>query len=293
MAKATLIIITHNSARWIEPLVTSYRAAAPGANIKVIVADCASTDGTRDAVSRHWPEATFLALENIGYGAAANRAAALTNTDYLIIANADITFGPRFLAEVIHPLLQPLSELPAPPAWHGVACIAPKLLNTDGTTQDSVGIFPSVGKLLSDSRRPRTQRKYVQPQPTEPGMIDWATGACLIFRREVFNELGGFDEKFFLYVEEVDLQRRLWLSGRQTWFAPVVGGEVTHHAPLAQRPLEPQLAKWAVRGTIRYFAKHESAGAFLAVKLMGFAARRLSLSETLRSRRGWLEQSTK
>ena len=89
-----------------------------------------------------------------------------------------------------------------------VGCIAPRLTNADGSSQPSVGRFPTIRSLICDQFRPRPLRKYQSPQPSKKCAVDWASGACL-FRssEEAFAPAwGGFDEPYFLYMEEVDLR---------------------------------------------------------------------------------------
>ena len=112
--------------------------------------------------------------------------------------------------------------------------------------------------------------------------MDWAMGACLLIRQEAFLAVEGFDEKYFLYVEEVDLQRRLRDTGHGLWFVPEA--EVTHHAPNAARVPREEVQRWAARGTLRYFAKFGPVGSLWMYRVLAVVTRRLGLKEAFASR---------
>jgi GT2 family glycosyltransferase len=176
------------------------------------------------------------------------------------------------------------------PPYATAACLAPRLLNGDGSVQPSVGIFPSVAAIVRDQFRPREQRKYLYPQPAASRAIDWAMAACLLVRKDAFDAVGGFDERFFLYVEEVDLLRRMKDAGHETWFVPEVA--VTHHSPNAARTPRPEVQRYSARGVLRYFAKHGSLLQRGAYRLLALAGGRLPAREALAARSTLLARST-
>jgi GT2 family glycosyltransferase len=294
MPAISLILVTHNSARWLTPFVNSWEAtlravppASPEITIEILLVDAGSTDDTLRLAEAMLPDATLLPLGNVGFGAAANAAARHAAAPHLLLCNPDLTFPPAFASTLLRPVL---AQDPAHP-WSAAACIAPQLLNPDGTVQPSVGRFPTVRSLIADQLRPRERRKYTFPQPAQPTPIQWATGACLLLRRDVFLQLGGFDEKFFLYVEEVDLQRRLHAAGLPAWFVPLPGAQITHHHPNAARTPRQEVLRWSARGTLRYFAKHNPLS-LPAYRLLALLTRRLPPREALASRRTILERPT-
>jgi N-acetylglucosaminyl-diphospho-decaprenol L-rhamnosyltransferase len=142
--------------------------------------------------------------------------------------------------------------------------------------------------IIRDQFRPRPWRKYMRPQPAETCRVDWASGACLLLRREAFNAVGGFDEKFFLYVEEVDLQKRLHDAGRETWYVPAA--TMMHHASHASGPAQPEVLRHSARGTLRYFAKHAGFFTLMGYRKMAFLSGRLGWRDACRSRRHILQR---
>ncbi len=289
-----LIIVTHNSAQFLAGLAQSFTdilaeveadADAPGPpaarDISVIIADTGSTDDTPACAKAAFPAAVILPLPNIGYGAAANVAIARARAPWVLLCNADITFEPGFGRHMIGSILT--GALPGPPefAHEKTAIVAPELRNPDGTLQPSIGIFPTLGSVVCDQFRPRPWRKYVSHPPTAPARINWATGACLLLRKAAFESVGGFDEKYFLYVEEVDLQKRLAMAGFHGIVLP--DAKVTHHAPNAARAPRAAAQKWAARGMLRYFAAHGNAADRIGFGLLALASGRLSPGDALAS----------
>jgi N-acetylglucosaminyl-diphospho-decaprenol L-rhamnosyltransferase len=288
-----LVIVTHNSADFLPQLAQSWHTAVGGIlglsdQIETHIADSGSADNSRDLAKILFPSAKLYLCQNIGYGAAGNIAIRASTAPWILLCNPDLSFSPDFAKNLLAPILQNPS---APFAPHKkIAAIAPRLLNPDGSPQPSVGQFPTLASLLRDQFRPRPNRKYIFPQPTAPGPIDWATGACLLLNRNAFVEVGGVDEKYFLYGEELDLQRRFHDAGYANWFLPTA--TVTHLNPNAARSPRPQAQHWAARGSLRYFAKFSGPLTLTAFRLLALASFRLPPSEALASRRKILDSPT-
>jgi len=280
--KLALIVVTHNSVRWLPAFFDSWRKAAPtlGPETEIILADSGSTDDTPTIAQHSVPTARIIESGNIGYGGAANRAAAASTAPWILLCNPDLAFSSNFESTFLIPTLS------SPPSNTG--CIAPGLLNEDSSPQPSVGNFPTIRGIIADQFRPRPQRKYIS-HPVK-GPVDWATGACLLIQRTHWNAIHGFDEKFFLYAEEVDLQRRLAARGLRTYF--VSEAIIIHHAPNAARPSNPITQKYASRGLLRYFAKHGTPTQLLAYRLLALLSLRLPPHEALAPRKKILEIAT-
>lgn len=289
-----LVVVTHNSAAFLEEFFGTW-AATMGACLpldasspEIIVADSGSTDETLTLLRTLTPQVNILPLENVGFGTAANRAIAATDAQWVLLCNPDLAFPRDFAETFLQPVLFPAAS--APPFPPAAAVFAPRLLNRDGTPQPSVGEFPTVHRLLLDQYRPRPERKYVRQPPTTPAPIDWATGACLLVRREAFEAVGGFDGRFFLYVEEVDLQYRLSEAGYQTWFIPEA--TVRHLHPNANRAPRPEVQLYAARGLLRYFAKHGPTYRLQTYRTVASLCCRLPKAEAFAPRTAILGRST-
>jgi len=175
-----------------------------------------------------------------GFGANHNAAFKHCRAKYFCVANPDIR---------IHS--NPFPDLLAVAQDSEVGVVAPKVLNASGGTEDSVRFFPTplgiFRKALSigDGRYPI---EGVQPLPA-----DWTAGMFLLFRAEAFDAIGGFDENFFLYYEDVDVCTRLWKAGWKVMIHP--GVSVVHVAQRASRRNWRYLL-WHLSSMIRYFSKH-------------------------------------
>ena len=151
--------------------------------------------------------------ENIGFGAGNNRGAAIASGRWLLLLNSDAFVRPGAIDELVR-----FAE--ARPA---IGAVGPRLLWPDGRLQRSCRRFPTVFRLATEylylrklAPRSRILNGFYCGEfaHDEARRVDWLTGACLLVRRELFERLGGFDEAFFLYSEEVDLLYRAAPAGR-------------------------------------------------------------------------------
>ncbi len=142
--------------------------------------------------------------KNLGYGAAHNRAVKGAQGEYVLLCNPDLEFTESALDRLVacfesHPK---------------AGIVGPKLMFKNGETQDSARSFPTFWKLLCH----RLGRKEGAPQ--QACQTDWLVGAALLMKREVFLQLGGFDERFFLFFEDTDLCRRVKQARYEVWYCP-------------------------------------------------------------------------
>lgn len=219
---AAVVIVNHNTADDLLACLATLRHA--GAD-KVVVADSGSTDGSLRAVAEAFPEVTRLALPNLGFGQAANRGVAATgDADVVVVANADTRFRPGGVAA----MAQWLRDHP------DVGAMGPLIRWPDGRLQLSARAFPSIGTAIGhallalvkpDNRWTRAYRLTDWDHASERD-VDWLSGCCIAVNRTAFDEVGGFDPAYFMFVEDVDLCWRLAQAGWRVVFAPVT--EVVH-----------------------------------------------------------------
>src|SRR4051794_11473448 len=209
----------------------------------VWVVDNASADGSAEMVRAEFPDVRLVASErNLGFGAAVNRVAAQTRSEWLLIANADVALEPGALGAL----------LAAAGADPGAGALAPRLVLPDGSTQHSVFSFPTV---------PFTTAFNLGLARVVPGLGDrlalighwdaerarrvpWAVGALLLVRRAAWDAAGGFDERQWMYAEDLDLGWRLHGAGWATRYVPEA--RVLHEsaAATAQAWGEERTARW-------------------------------------------------
>jgi GT2 family glycosyltransferase len=196
---ATVIIPTFNGRRLLaETLDSLVRQTTPHS---VVVVDNASTDGTKELLAERFPHVRVVPLpENVGFGRAVNRGVAAAETDVVVLVNNDVICEPKFLER----LLEPLHD-------DSVAMVAGVLLQHDRPhLVDSAGIELDTTLRSWDAvwNRPVTDLARAS-EPVGP------CGGAAAFRTAAFREVGGFDETFFAYWEDVDLALRLRLAGHR------------------------------------------------------------------------------
>ena len=171
-------------------------------------------------------------------------------SDWVLLLNPDVTVEDGFLDDVVT-FVEKLTV--ADPA---AGVVGFRLRNRDGSAQASSGSFPTLARTLAGLFRPRSRRKCTHRPESTRQPVDWVTGGCLLVRRDCFRQLGGLDESFFLYYEDVDFCRRAAASGWGVWFDPSL--EVTHHWPLHLRRVPAPLRLMTRHALLTYARKHWS-----------------------------------
>jgi GT2 family glycosyltransferase len=169
-------------------------------------------------------------------------------SDWVLLLNPDVTLEDGFLDDV----LTAIEKLHFADPTAGV--VGFRLRNRDGSGQASSGPFPTLGRTLAGLFLPRSRRKCTHRPETTRQLVDWVTGGCLLVRRDCFEQLGGLDEAFFLYYEDVDFCQRATAAGWTVWFDPSL--EVTHHWPLHARRVPAPLRLMTRHALLTYARKH-------------------------------------
>lgn len=216
------VIVNYNAGDHLLACVRSLRAEGVA---EVVVVDNESRDGSGEALARSDPAATFVPMgANFGFGTAANRGVALTSAPYVLVMNPDTVVGPG----MVDALAAALDRDPA------LAAVGPRIDNPDGSRYPSARRFPSVAQsaghgflgLVWPANRFSRAYKMDDTGLAEARLVDWISGACLMVRRPAFDQVGGFDESYFMYCEDVDLCWRMSRAGWGVGYEP--GGRVVH-----------------------------------------------------------------
>jgi GT2 family glycosyltransferase len=185
---------------------------------------------------------------NRGFARAVNEGCRLGRGDWFLLLNPDTTLSEGFLDAA----LDLAERLAADEPRAGI--IGFHLRNSDGSRQLSSGPFPTLTSTLWRLLLPRSRRKYQAPRAVERCRVPWVTGCCLLVRRECLEELGGLDEEFFLYYEDVDLCLRARQRGWSVWYEPDLA--VIHHFPLHRRSVPAVMRLVTRHSLLTYAAKH-------------------------------------
>jgi GT2 family glycosyltransferase len=187
---------------------------------------------------------------NRGFARAVNEGCRRSRGQWLLLLNPDMRVPEEFLDRVV----EAAERLAATDPRTGI--IGFQLRHADGTRQGSTGPFPTLANVLAGMLRPRARRRCRPVRGPRRQAAPWVTGCCLLVRRECWEALGGFDEDFFLYYEDVDLCRRARAAGWSVWYDPAV--RVTHFLPLHTRPVPAPLRVMTRHALLTYAAKHWS-----------------------------------
>lgn len=187
---------------------------------------------------------------NRGFARAVNEGCRLSRGDWLLLLNPDTSVPDAFLDAVLDRADSVADRDPA------AGIVGFRLANNDGSWQLSTGRFPSLASTLIGRLWPRQHRKYTPPPENQLSRVDWVSGCCLLVRRDCWRDLGGLDNRFFLYYEDVDLCLRARQAGWSVWYDPAI--TVTHHRPLHTRVVPPHLRLITRHALLTYADKHWS-----------------------------------
>ncbi|HTM57814.1 MAG TPA: glycosyltransferase family 2 protein [Candidatus Udaeobacter sp.] len=248
------LIVSYRSRDALLECLASLRDAAPGLETETVVIDNDSRDDVAAAVAREFPAARLIEnQENVGYARAVNQGIRASSGRYVLVMNPDCELRPaaaRRLADYLES--HPRS-----------AIAAPRILNPDGSLEYSARSFPDhftflfnryslLSRLLPGN--PWT-RRYLLSDWDHASVrdVDWVSGACMVVRRAAIDEVGGMDEAFFMFNEDVDWCRRMKLGG---WAVSYVPDAVCMHHIGASRRTSARVILARHRGMVHYFHKH-------------------------------------
>ena len=232
----SVIVVTYNSAGSIEPCLSSIQRDLPAGTSQLFVVDNASTDGTAAVVRERFPHATLIANEqNRGFGAANNQALAGARGRYVTLVNPDCVLESGSLAGFARFL----------DAHPRAAVAGGRLHFANGAFQHSAFRFPSLGQIFLDFfplhwrlAESRLNGRYPRQRDAEAFEVDHPLGALMCVRRAAIAQVGQFDERFFMYAEEVDWCWRFKQAGWEVWHCPQaraihLGGQSTQQRAAA------------------------------------------------------------
>jgi GT2 family glycosyltransferase len=218
-------------------------------DVEVVIVDNQLPPHPLAARMRRWPGISLRRWgQNRGFARAVNEGCRLSQGEWLLLLNPDISVSAGFLDGVVHLTGRLQAEAPR------AGIVGFGLRSLDGTHQHSVGPFPTLLPMLARLFLPRRRRKYFLRRLEKPRPVPWVTGCCLLVRRSCLEDLGGLDRDFFLYYEDIDLCRRAHAQGWSVHYEPSL--EAVHHAPLHDRTVPPYLRLLTRHALLTYAHKH-------------------------------------
>lgn len=247
----SIVLVTFNSQNTINNCVNSIGLKSQITD-GIIIVDNASKDKTIEILKRRFPGRIKLIKyrKNLGFAKAANQGAKIAKGEYLLFLNPDTVVKSNCIE----------SMLEFAKNKKDAAIVGCKVLNPDGSLQPSSGRFPTISNIIFD-RMPiinkiiQTEQIRLKDYYKKVQKPDWVTGAFFLAKREVFEKLGGFDERYFLYVEDVDFCYRVKKAGYKIYYNP--NAEIIHYDQGKSPQRKNFKAKQMRKGFTIYFEKYK------------------------------------
>jgi GT2 family glycosyltransferase len=261
------VVINWNTSDLLAGCLRSLAAhGPPGRTMEVVVVDNGSADGSPEMVRRDWPAVRLIANpQNVGYTRANNQAIRESRGDFLLLINADALLTPGCLEGM-------LAQVGADPR---AGAVGPRLVYGDGSWQRwTAGREPSLGAAVNHylllerlfPGRPAFRGLYLGRDVRRAFRPDWVSSACMLVRRAALDQVGLMDERFFVYMDDVDLCRRLREGGWHVWYCPEA--QAVHFMGQSHQRVTGSVSPRALRSFNRYFGMRHGAPATVALKLI-------------------------
>lgn len=269
LPSVSVVYVNWNTRALLADSLESLYRHAPERPMQVVVVDNGSTDGTVAWLEQEHPQVEVVALpENVGFGVANNCGFERATGDYLLCLNTDTIVLPTTVTGLAAVLDQQTD----------IGCVGARHLNEDRSLQRSMDSFPNLEAdflTLTELHRLQVVTRYLARRHAwwgrhdEPRRVDWVNGACMMVRRQVLDEVGGFNPKFFIYGEEQDWCFRMRRAGWRVSFVPDaevvhLGGGAMDHYPIERLKLKHV-------GLLRLYDLHHGLAARLAIRAMVLA----------------------
>ncbi|MGB3698491.1 MAG: glycosyltransferase family 2 protein [Gordonia sp. (in: high G+C Gram-positive bacteria)] len=285
-ASFAVVTVTYSSGEYLHNFLRTLPAASTQTP-RVVIADNGSTDGAPEQAAADDPNVTLVRTGgNIGYGGAVNRGVAEIDPDveFVLVANPDVEFSPGSIDEM----------LDAARRWPRAASLGPLITEPDGSVYPSARRVPDLvsgaghavlGAVWKSNPWTAAYRNDDADPVERP--VGWLSGSCLLLRRAAFDNIGGFDSRYFMFMEDVDLGDRL---GRAGWLNVFVPAARVMHAKSHSVSKHPELMIPAHHASAYRFTADRNPGLLRApIRLalrVGLAARsKIAVAAAVRERR--------
>ena len=256
-AEVAAVIVNYNAGPELRDALQSFADELAGRPWEAVVVDNASNDGSSGSAAEFAPQARVLRnAVNVGFGRGVNQGVAATTAPLILIMNPDCRLEPGAMAAL-------RAALDARPQC---AIAGPRVLDPDGAEQGSArgdpdmftGFFGRTGPLRNLLPSSAASRRNVV-SGSELTTVDWVSGACMLVRRTAFDDVGGFDARYFLYWEDADLCRRLRARGHEIRYVPAA--TAVHRVGHSSKTARAASIKAFHESAYLYYATHVAPGA--------------------------------
>jgi N-acetylglucosaminyl-diphospho-decaprenol L-rhamnosyltransferase len=253
-----IVIVSYNTRSDLENCLASLHDHPPSHSHEIVVVDNASSDGSIDRVKSRWPKVRVISMKgNVGFARANNEAIRQTMSELILLLNSDTVVRERS----IDALVGALHELP------GASIVGPRLRDASGIPELSFGPMMSpFGELRQKALMKFASRNWIAEMTSRPRLVDWVSAACLLVRRRDAEEAGLFDERYFMYCEDVDFCAAVRARGGRVYFSPAA--DVVHLRGQSWVPARGGTRDARRRSQLAFYQKHHPAwAAFLRLYL--------------------------
>lgn len=282
--RCAVVLVTHDTR---DEVLTALSTLPAGPDLETVVVDTGSHDDTVVAVRGHRPDVAVVELDNAGFGRGANTGVRLTSAPYVVVANADVRFDEGAI-EAVCSVMEACGD---------VAAVGPRVRYPAGAPQASARTRPATRDAVAHALLGRvapgnrwTRRYHTAGMDADTARdAGWLSGCALALRRSAFEDVGGFDPGYFLYVEDVDLCERLAAAGWRLRYEPRAGVVHVVGASTSRRRFRALTAH--ARSLDRYVAKRLRGSSWswlrapLRVALVGWVVVTWVLERVLAGRR--------
>jgi N-acetylglucosaminyl-diphospho-decaprenol L-rhamnosyltransferase len=248
MRELAILVVSYNARADLERCLESLLNSPPACDHEIVVIDNASTDGSQIAVKAYEPRVRVIALKsNVGFGRANNVGFRQTESELVLLLNSD-TIAP---AGAIDTLIRQLRELP------DATVVGPRLVNGNGQAELSFGRMMSPFAEVRQKLIQRAGDQRIANVTSSLQTVDWVSGACLLVRRAAAEGAGLFDERFFMYCEDVDFCAAIRKRGGHIYFTPAA--EIIHFRGRSAASAPGAIATAYQAAHLAFYEKHHPA----------------------------------
>lgn len=242
----SIIIVNWNTCQLLADCLSSIAQTAGNLNLEIIVVDNGSTDGSQLTLKQQFPQVHLVENnQNLGFAKANNQALTLSRGRYALLLNSDTIVLPGALADLVR----------FADTHSDAGIIGCKLLNADGSLQESWASFPT---LWSEILGRNFRRRRLVDETSSVYEVDWVGGACMLARPEAMREVGFLDESYFMYSEETDWCFRMQRHGWKVYY--LAGSNIIHlGGGSASRASLTQLMR-LYQSKLHFFQQHYGLG---------------------------------